>query len=122
MKTKNTLSQRLINLAYMKGGGTLSKDNKFPTKGYYVGINNIFTGPFPEYSTIKAIQYKIDLTKGKLFGSWRKKGANKAPDILYIDQVMCYYDLEKALKIARSHKELAIWDIKNKKEIEVNYE
>ena len=122
MENKSNIAQRLVDLAYIGGGGTLAVGRGMPTRGYLVGFGNLYTGGFPEHRGIQAIQYKIDLSGSNLFGSWRKKGVDDNLDILYIDEVKCFNSLDKALMMAKLGKELAIWDISNEKEIEVNYE
>lgn len=119
MKVQNSnITGILINLAYMNGGGTIAKKGNLPKKGYLVGVKNIYEGPFPEHSGMKAIQFKIELSSNRLFGSWKLE-VKDAPDVLYIDEVKVYYDFAKALEVAREKGELAIWDISNEVEIKL---
>jgi len=118
MKENLNIAGRLINLAYMEGGGTIPKKGFLPKSGYLVGVRNIYTGPFPEYEGVKAIQYKIELSSNRLFGSWKLEVKDK-PDILYIDEVKVYYKFNRALEVAKEKGELAIWDISKGKEIKL---
>lgn len=69
-------------------------------KGYYVGI---------EPTDLNNPNFK----QGQLLGTWTDKGK------LYIDKTEHIKDLDEAIGRAKARGEIAIWDIKNKKEIRI---
>lgn len=71
-----------------------------PETGYWVGAG------------VYSVE-EIELDGITIFGLWTDQWTNDK----FIDRVVYLEDLEEAMELGRHHKELAIWDIANNKEI-----
>ena len=97
---KKTLNK--IEILKKKNNGTYCwiNDDWFPVRkrsGYFVAIR----------------EYKSYLWKNEYAGIWKDPKTN----IIYLDAVVWVKNENEAIKLARVKKQLAIWDIKNQKEI-----
>jgi len=97
------------------GGITLDLNGKIPRfkQGYYCSITNNVT----PYITLRQINTVIKQAKKKraYIGYWKDSSSG----LEYLDVTVHSRTLERAVEIARTYNQLAIWDIANNKEIRV---
>jgi hypothetical protein len=100
-----------------QGGATLNKDLKRVEldAGYMVGVEGEIydlADPFLEFKVItKAAEYAYLSKEDQYIGFWKNKGR------LYLDKVLMVADLDEAKALGKAKDQKAIWDNKNKEEI-----
>lgn len=100
-----------------QGGATLNKDLKRVEldAGYMVGIEGEvydLADPFMEFKVItKAAEYAHASQADQYIGFWKNKGR------LYLDKSVMVADLDEAKALGKAKDQKAIWDNKNKEEI-----
>jgi chorismate mutase len=108
------------------GSTTDPKTGKRITSGgYAVGVHPELTEQVPgEVITPEIVEnfirrneetYRKD--SGLKFGTWLNTDNNTT----YLDAVAIIPDLDTAVQVARNNNEIAIWDLKNKQEIRIDY-
>lgn len=109
---------QILNLFLANGGVTFNI-----SKGNMVGTNNYAVAAYPERAEIlpgidfdKVEEYILkneDLLNNpeNSFGAWAHNGQ------VYLDIVATIPDVHKAIELGRQHNQIAIWDLKNGKEI-----
>jgi hypothetical protein len=92
-------------------------NTELPTQdGTYVyTMNGIETPVLTSGYVVATESFKTldELTYGTIFGRWE----DTETSVVYYDKVVVIGNLEAALALARATGELAIWDIRNAKEI-----
>lgn len=105
------------------GGFTLNLETgKFVTEGFAVSVNPESTRIVPGMvDTITLAQYGNDhrgaWREGKVFGAW----LDTETGLTYFDVVTIVDSREEALALARSHGEIAVFDIAGAREIRIEY-
>lgn len=121
MKIEKTIIRDIIEKT-LKEGGTLNSKGKVKNfkSGYMVGItkiidkalNNKEQNIYSLNEVQEMLKYFQEKNKKDTFiGFWKED--NK----IYIDIVINIKNKERAIKVAKEGKEIAIWDNKNKTEI-----
>lgn len=114
----------VINHTIDNGGGTFDPTTLAPVtldKGYAVAIKGLeYKVPFDtidEWDVVthafNVLSHSID-NPGVYFGTWVDNG------IVYFDASDVVQDEATALRIAREHNQLAVWDFARNSEIRVN--
>ena len=111
------LASKLINEAYLHGGATFDVDCKPITKGYAVGITNIYTGTMPEQRGELDIARKLEMSPENTFHSRLGSWFDTKTKILYIDAIRVYPYKVLALWQAKKSKEIAIYNLTTKEVI-----
>lgn len=98
MKTFKEIIKYLTNI---NGGCTINRELDVPKKGYMVGVKG--------FETLEEM-LKEELKENEFFGTWVDVEDNNK---IYYDISTNILDKEKALELANTRNELAIFDIAN---------
>ena len=112
------LIEKATDLTKKNGGCSINLQGEEPTLGYMVSLNGmeqkLLNGGLNLRNQIEQYIRRNEKTLemvGAYLGLW------KDGNILYIDVSIQWYKLETALAVGKIHRQIAIYDVVNKKEI-----
>jgi len=110
----NTLTQKLVNKINARNNFTYLKQGR-EQKNYIVSVKNIYTGKNPSLFFNMNIDLKLVLNNDVYdsIGLWQ----NDKDGIYYVDANVHFFTLKTALSVAQKYDQIAIYDIKNNKTI-----
>ena len=113
MKNKKiTINQSIINTINAKENFSYSINNN--SKRYIVGSKNLFTGENPSLQYVNIYDDILELDKSfDILGGWTDPKTN----IYYVDYCNSYNCVFDAMNVARTNCEIAIFDNKENKVI-----
>lgn len=114
MNKKQTLLIALANIALAnKDGYTVNAETLQPvTAGYAVAVADT-QNSFGAEGLAKVVKYVQEHPEVNAFGGWY----NSENGQYYYDATIIVDDLEKAIELGRVHKQIAVFDLANLKEI-----
>ena len=107
---KELLAQIIMIATEPNGGCTVDMDGNIPVKGYAVATEGMV---YPKYSftTQDILDFISCNSKSEFIGSWETAGN------VFLDHVIIVESLEDALRLGRTYKQQAIYDLERQEEI-----